>query len=119
MDKTSNKNKKLINVTANAIKQFKKILSEEEEKSFVRILVDSGGCSGFSYKFSIDTKIDKSSDIILLKDKNKYIFLTDKISIKFIKDSSIDWVESITNSQFVIDNPIAKSSCGCGSSFSI
>ena len=119
MDKTSNKNKELINVTSNAIKQFKKILSEEEEKSFVRILVDSGGCSGFSYKFSIDKCCDSTSDIILVKENNKNIFVTDKVSLNYIKDSSIDWIESLTNSQFLVSNPIAKSSCGCGSSFSI
>ena len=51
--------------------------------------------------------------------ESKKIFVTDKISFNYLKDSSVDWVESLTNSQFTISNPIAKSSCGCGSSFSI
>ena len=51
--------------------------------------------------------------------KNKNIFVTDKVSFDYLKDASVDWVESLTNSQFTISNPIAKSSCGCGSSFSI
>ena len=119
MDKTSNKNKKNILLSSSAINQFKKILIDEDKNSFVRLLVDSGGCSGFSYKFSIDKNIDDLNDIIILEEENKNIFVTDKISLDYLKDSSVDWVESLTNSQFTISNPIAKSSCGCGSSFSI
>ena len=119
MDKTSNKNEKNISLSNSAISQFKKILLKEDNSSFVRLLVDSGGCSGFSYKFSVDRKIDYSNDIILLEEENKNIFVTDKISFDYLKNSSVDWVESLTNSQFTISNPIAKSSCGCGSSFSI
>ena len=119
MDKTSNKNKKNISLSNNAINQFKKILSDEDNNSFVRLLVDSGGCSGFTYKFSVDKRINDSNDIIILEEENKNIFVTDKISFNYLKDSYVDWVESLTNSQFTISNPIAKSSCGCGSSFSI
>ena len=119
MDKTSNKNKKNISLSDSAISQFKKILLKEDDIAFVRLLVDSGGCSGFSYKFSVDKKFDQSSDITLLEEGNKIIFVTDKISFNYLENSSVDWVESLTNSQFTISNPIANSSCGCGSSFSI
>ena len=119
MEKTSNKNKKYISLSDSAVNQFKKILLDEDDNTFVRLLVDSGGCSGFSYKFSVDKKINFSNDIIILEDNNKFLFVTDKISFNYLKNSSIDWVESLTNSQFTISNPIAKSSCGCGSSFSI
>ena len=119
MDKTSNKNKKNILLSNKAINQFKKILLNEDKNSFVRLLVDSGGCSGFSYKFSVDKNIDYLNDIIILEEENKNIFVTDKVSFDYLKDASVDWVESLTNSQFTISNPIAKSSCGCGSSFSI
>ena len=119
MNKTSNKNKKNILLSNSAINQFKKIILNEDKSSFVRLLIDSGGCSGFSYKFSVDKNIDDLNDIIILEEKNKNIFVTDKISFNYLKNSSVDWVESLTNSQFTISNPIAKSSCGCGSSFSI
>ena len=119
MSKTSNKNKKNILLSSSAVNQFKKILLNEDNNSFVRLLVDSGGCSGFSYKFSVDKSIDDLNDIVILEEDNKNIFVTDKISFNYLKDSSVDWVESLTNSQFTISNPIAKSSCGCGSSFSI
>ena len=117
MNKTSNKNN--ISLSNSAVNQFKKILLEEDSNSFVRLLVDSGGCSGFSYKFSVDKNIDNSKDIIIFSENNRNIFVTDKISYNYLKDSSVDWVENLTNSQFTISNPIAKSSCGCGSSFSI
>ena len=119
MNKTSNKNEKLISVSSNAVNQLKKILLNEASNSFVRIVVNSGGCSGFSYKFSIDKDTDLTNDIVIIQEKNKTIFVTDKISLNYIKNSSIDWKESLTNSQFLVTNPIAKSSCGCGSSFSI
>ena len=119
MVKTSNKNKKNILLSDSAINQFRKILLEEDRSSFVRLLVDSGGCSGFSYKFSVDKSIDNLTDIIIFEEKNKNIFVTDKISFNYLKNSSVDWTESLTNSQFIISNPLAKSSCGCGSSFSI
>ena len=119
MNKTSNKNKKIISLSNKAINQFKAILLQENSKSFVRLLVDSGGCSGFSYKFSVDKKIDTKNNVVLLEEKNISLFVTDKISLNYVKNSSIDWVESLTNAQFTISNPLAKSSCGCGSSFSI
>ena len=84
MDKTSNKN--LISVSASAIEQFKKILSEEENICFVRILVDSGGCSGFSYKFSVDKNIDKDNFVVVVVG-NKYS-LKDKLA-KFGKVQEI------------------------------
>ena len=119
MDKTSNKNDKIISLSDSAINQFKTILLQEKSNSFVRLLVDSGGCSGFSYKFSVDKEFDNENDLVLLEENNKNLFVTDKISLSYIKNSSLDWVESLTNAQFTISNPLAKSSCGCGSSFSI
>ena len=69
MDKTSNKNNILL--SNSAIDQFKKILLNEDKNSFVRLLVDSGGCSGFSYKFSVDKVIDDLNDIIILEEESK------------------------------------------------
>ena len=119
MTNNSNENMTKPKITDKAIIQIKNVLQNEKTGSFVRILVDSGGCSGFSYKFSIDNQMNNIEDVTLLSYNNRNIFVTDKVSINFIKDSSIDWIESLTSSQFVIDNPLAKSSCGCGSSFSI
>jgi len=117
--KTNNKKIVLPNVSKKAIKKIRDILKNENTESFVRIFVDSGGCSGLSYRFSVDSDTNSLEDIIIFKDDNRHIFVTDKVSLGFIKDAKIDWQESLTGAQFHVDNPIAKSSCGCGSSFSI
>ena len=77
MDKTSNNNTKLVEITKEAISQFKKILLQENKDSFVRIYVDSGGCSGFSYSFSLD---DQSNDNDLVIKAHGINLVVDKIS---------------------------------------
>ena len=119
MNKIDNLNNKKLEVSASALEQMKKILFSEKEGNFIRLSVDSGGCSGFSYNFIVDNKLNKEKDIYIIKDSEKIILVSDKVSLSFIKNSSIDWVETLTQAQFSIDNPIAKSKCGCGSSFSI
>ena len=119
MTYTSTNNQDLPKITNNAILRFKSILKNESNDSFVRILIDSGGCSGFSYNFVVDDKKNERKDIPIIQDNGKMILIIDKISLNFIKNSKIDWIESLTQAHFNIDNPIAKSKCGCGSSFSI
>ena len=119
MTNTSIKNEDLPKITNSAVSRFKSILEQEPTGSFIRILIDSGGCSGFSYNFIVDNKRNNLKDIPIILDKGKIILIVDKISLNFIKNSKIDWIESLTQAQFNIENPIAKSKCGCGSSFSI
>ena len=119
MTKTNNKLSILPYVSVKAVNKIKDLLKDEKSRSFIRIYVESGGCSGLSYKFSVDNNSSQIEDIIIFKDKERLLLVTDKISLDFIKDSKIDWQETLTGSQFHIDNPMAKSSCGCGSSFSI
>tara|TARA_B100000575_G_C23027166_1_gene591475 strand:- start:94 stop:450 length:357 start_codon:yes stop_codon:yes gene_type:complete len=118
MEKTANKNDLPI-LTAEAKTQVSNILKDEPKTSFIRLLVDSGGCSGFSYKFSVDNDFKKENDVIISKNDSKYLLVSDIVSLDFLKNSTINWAVSLTGSQFVIDNPVARSSCGCGSSFSI
>ena len=117
--KTNNKMSVLPNVSDKAINKVRDILKNENAESFVRIFVESGGCSGLSYKFSVDSETNSLEDIVLFEDNKRRILVTDKVSLDFIKDAKIDWQESLNGAQFEIDNPLAKSSCGCGSSFSI
>ena len=70
MNKIDNLNNKKLEVSSSAVEQMEKILFSEKEGSFIRLSVDSGGCSGFSYKFSIDKSYDKQNDVKLIK-KNK------------------------------------------------
>ena len=119
MGNSSNKNTNLPTVSNEASLQFRSILKNEKTDSYVRLLVDAGGCSGFSYKFSVDSNKINDEDIAILKDNDRNIFVIDKISLNFLKNSKIGWQNDLTGSQFLIENPLAKSKCGCGSSFSL
>ena len=119
MDKIDNLNNNTLNISNSARDQMIKILSDEKEGSFIRLSVDSGGCSGFSYNFSIDSSYNKKDDIKLFTENNILIFVTDFISIKYIEKSLVDWKETLSSSQFVVENPLATAKCGCGTSFSI
>ena len=102
---------KKLEFTDRAIKQIKKVTKSEAKKYF-RIAVQGGGCSGFKYNFSFDDKI-KSDDKIF----NKTI--VDKNSLKIIDGSIVDFKKELIGNSFIINNPKANSSCGCGLSFSV
>ena len=103
---------KKIEFTDRAKKQIEKIISEDQLKKFFRISVKGGGCSGFKYDFSFDNKIE-SEDIIFGK------AIIDKTSLDIISGSTIDFKKEMIGESFVINNPKASSSCGCGLSFSV
>ena len=101
-----------IEITENAKKQIAKLLEKEPKGSFFRVSVEGGGCSGFKYNFSIDSKI---SD----KDLKIQQIVIDNISHDFLKNSKLDYEQNLMSKSFRIINPHAKASCGCGISFSI
>ena len=102
---------KKLEFTTQAKDQIKKI-TESTEKKYFRISVLGGGCSGFKYNFSFDDKVN-SNDIIFNKT------LIDDNSLKIIEGSVIDFKKELIGNSFVINNPKASSSCGCGLSFSV
>ena len=102
---------KKLNFTKEAEEQINKITLGEEKK-FFRIIVQGGGCSGFKYNFGFDKKTNKD-DIIF----NNAII--DKTSLDIISGSVVDFKKEMIGESFVITNPKATSSCGCGLSFSI
>ena len=101
-----------IEFTKEANKEIKRIISEQKKDCYFRISVQGGGCSGFKYNFSLDKKIEKD-DIIF----NKTII--DFNSLEIINGSVVDYQKEMIGSSFVIKNPQAASSCGCGLSFSV
>ena len=103
---------KEIKFTDKAIKQINHMLLEKDKGSFFRIAIKGGGCSGFQYDFSFDTKQDEND----LKINN---ILIDKQSAELLKGSEVDYVSELIGSSFKISNPQSKSSCGCGISFSL
>ena len=102
---------KKLNFTKQAIEQINKITISEEKKYF-RITVQGGGCSGFKYNFDFDSK-SNSDDVIF----NKAII--DKSSLEIIMGSEVDFKKEMIGESFVINNPKATASCGCGLSFSV
>ncbi len=101
-----------IEFTESAKKEIARVVSEKGAKMYFRISVQGGGCSGFKYNFSFDDKIN-SNDTVL------YRTLIDENSLKIIDGSVVDFKKELIGNSFVINNPKASSSCGCGLSFSV
>ena len=101
-----------IEIDENAKREIKNLLSTETEGSFFRISVEGGGCSGFKYNFTIDSKILEDD----IKSNNLVI---DKTSLEYLAGSTLEYHDTLIEKSFKINNPKAKSSCGCGTSFSI
>ncbi len=101
-----------IEFTDSAKEEIKRILLEKSSKMYFRISVQGGGCSGFKYNFSFDDKIKKDDNVF---EKT----LIDKNSLKIINGSIVDFKKELIGNSFVINNPKANSSCGCGLSFSV
>ena len=103
---------KEIKFTDKAIKQINHLLSSKDKGSFFRIAIKGGGCSGFQYDFSYDSKANNDD----LRHEN---ILIDKQSADLLKGSEVDYVKELIGDSFKINNPQSKSSCGCGVSFSL
>ncbi len=102
----------IINVTENAINKIVALKNEEKiEPFFFRIAINGGGCSGFKYHLHIDDKKDEDDQVFA-----DYV-IVDSTSLELLNGSTIDYVEDLSGSSFVIKNPNAQSSCGCGNSF--
>ena len=106
----------MLNISDNAIKRIKDVSNKNKEKNFFRISVTGGGCQGFSYKFNFDKKKNTDDKILLFSDVE---ILIDKTSLTFLDGSKIDYVEDMMGSYFKVSNPLASSTCGCGTSFSV
>jgi len=93
------------------------LIDENNPQLKLRTFVQGGGCSGFSYGFTFDE--EKNEDDFEFPVDEKFKVLIDAMSMQYLQGATIDYKEEIMGSQFVIKNPNASSSCGCGSSFSI
>lgn len=102
------------NVTENAIDQIKILLVNELPKAKFRIKVLGGGCSGFKYDYTFDTKF--TIDDKFFADG---LVVIDEISMKLLTNSTLDYYEDLGGSQFIIQNPNTAAKCGCGNSFTV
>ena len=102
---------KKLNFTDQALNQIN-IITKDQDKKFFRITVQGGGCSGFKYNFGFDTKTN-DDDVVFDK------VIIDRFSLDIISGSIVDFKKEMIGESFVIDNPKATASCGCGLSFSV
>lgn len=95
-----------------------KILKEQEAEpdTRFRIMVDGGGCQGFEYKFSLDSTLNPDDHLF---EKDGICVVVDEISLPYLNGATVDYVDDLIGAHFKITNPNAKSSCGCGTSFSV
>lgn len=110
-----------VTLTPRALERLALVLeSEKRSGRFVRVQVQGGGCSGFSYGFSLDGELDGKEDVVAAPAPDGGPGLVvDSTSLAYLAGSEIDWTESPGGSMFTIANPNATSSCGCGTSFAI
>ncbi|GAA4329723.1 iron-sulfur cluster insertion protein ErpA [Pigmentiphaga soli] len=100
-----------------AAAKVKELIDEEGNPALkLRVFVQGGGCSGFQYGFTFDEDVNDDDTTF---DKNGVQLLIDSMSFQYLVGAEIDYKESLEGSQFVIKNPNATTSCGCGSSFSV
>ena len=113
----NNKNQIIISESA-LDRLFELRQKAENSNKFLRVGVSSGGCSGFQYLFNLDNEI-KPDDIKIHEENSQLIAVTDETSLAFLDGCVIDFVRELGASYFKVNNPNAKASCGCGSSFSV
>ncbi len=106
-----------LDFTAAAASKVRELITEENNPNLkLRVYISGGGCSGFQYGFTFD---EKHGEDDLAINRDGVTLLVDPLSLQYLQGAEIDYTESLHGSQFVIRNPNAKTTCGCGSSFSV
>lgn len=106
-----------VTLSESAAKRISFLCEKEGDKDLkFRISVDGGGCSGFQYDFNL-VKDQKDDDLVVVR--NGVTMLVDGLSLLYLTGSEVDFVEELAGSMFVVKNPNATASCGCGSSFAV
>ncbi len=103
--------------TDSAASKVKELIEEEQNDALkLRIYVTGGGCSGFQYGFTFDESVNEGDTVV---EKDGVSLLIDPMSFQYLSGAEIDYKEGLEGSHFVIRNPNATTTCGCGSSFSV
>jgi iron-sulfur cluster assembly accessory protein len=104
-----------VTMTERAARRIGEILKAEPTGSALRVSVEGGGCSGFQYKFDVDRS--KAADDLAIERAGATV-LIDSMSLQYMAGAEIDFVDDLIGAAFRVNNPKAKASCGCGTSFS-
>ncbi|GAB7540296.1 iron-sulfur cluster insertion protein ErpA [Burkholderia sp. 22PA0099] len=103
--------------TDSAADKVKQLIDEEGNPELkLRVFVQGGGCSGFQYGFTFDEEVNEDDSVLV---KNGVQLLVDSMSYQYLVGAEIDYKDDLNGAQFVIKNPNATTTCGCGSSFSV
>jgi iron-sulfur cluster assembly accessory protein len=105
-----------ITVTERAARRIGEILRREPSGTMLRLSVEGGGCSGFQYKFDTD-RSSEPDDVVVRH--NEATLLIDPVSLAYLAGSEVDFVDDLIGASFRVNNPRAKASCGCGTSFAL
>ena len=107
----------LLEFSDSAVKKLKALQVEEQKPNLMlRVSVYGGGCSGFQYTFSLE---EETKPVDRTVEKDGVTLVIDQMSYQYLTGSTVDYVEGLEGAMFVVNNPNATSTCGCGSSFSI
>ena len=117
MAQAEERDEPLLRITDEAVEKAQEIKEEKDLQEYgVRIYIQQGGCSGYSYGMQFD---DEVGDDDLVVEEDGVEFIVDESSAEYIWGSEVDYVESLQSTGFDINNPKAKSTCGCGESFKV
>jgi len=105
-----------VTVSERAARRIGEILGREPAGTMLRLSVEGGGCSGFQYKFDMDRE-RMPEDVLIRRDQA--VVLIDQVSLGYLAGSEIDFVDDLIGASFRVNNPNAKASCGCGTSFAL
>ncbi len=110
-------NTALLNVTDSAVRKVKALIEDEANPDLkLRVFVTGGGCSGFQYGFTFDEAVGDEDTAI---EKDGISVLVDPLSFQYLIGASVDYQEGLEGARFVVSNPNASTTCGCGASFAI
>jgi iron-sulfur cluster insertion protein len=114
---TATTDEKKISVTDSAARRIKELTAQEGNAALMmRVTVNGGGCSGFTYNFDLDDKTDEDDRVF---ENAGAKVVVDDTSLDFLKGAELNYIEDLMGSYFAFQNPNAASTCGCGTSFSI
>lgn len=106
-----------VNLSARAVQKVRELVTEEENEELkLRVFITGGGCSGFQYGFTFDELVADDDTSI---ERGGVTVLIDPMSFPYLAGSEVDYTEGLEGSRFIVTNPNATATCGCGSSFSI
>ncbi len=107
----------VVQLTERAVKKVRSLIEDEANEDLkLRVFVTGGGCSGFQYGFTFDELAEEDDTLV---EKDGVTVLVDSLSYQYIDGAEVDYIEGLEGSRFVVNNPNAETTCGCGSSFSI